>query len=195
LLLLIVTSAQAADPIARTRELIGGFLAVKSIPAGTSLSAADQAANCKAFAALDPFFDFDAMTSEALRPVRGKFSEAQFRQYRTDFRELIRLVAYPNSGDFFRRAEFQLKAGAPGAVVMDAHLKKEDLDTEVTFYWRDSGGSLRLVDASFDGDSLVKDYQNQFSRIVEKEGADGFVRKVREKLEKTRAERPLRCPG
>jgi ABC-type transporter MlaC component len=34
---------------------------------------------------------------------------------------------------------------------------------------------------AFDGDSLIKDYQNQFARIVDKEGASGLMKKVDEK--------------
>ena len=37
---------------------------------------------------------------------------------------------------------------------------------------------LKLADLSFDGDSLVRDYQNQFSRIVTKDGAEGLLKKL-----------------
>ena len=37
------------------------------------------------------------------------------------------------------------------------------------------------MDVAFDGDSLIKDYQNQFARIIDKEGVAGLMKKMDEK--------------
>ena len=58
-------------------------------------------------------------------------------------------------------------------VPIDAHVVKDDLRTKIELYWGKKGGALKLVDVAFDGDSLIKDYQNQFARIVDKEGVSG----------------------
>ena len=41
--------------------------------------------------------------------------------------------------------------------------------------------SLRIVDVSFEGDSLVKDYQNQIARVVDKQGGAGLLKVLDEK--------------
>jgi phospholipid transport system substrate-binding protein len=175
--------AFAADPAtARTEAFINAFKKVKS---GDSLTAADKAANEKAYAELDKFMDFETLTTKPLEPRAAKFSAKQKATFATEFRDLIRRIAYPNSGDFFRDAK--LKFGPPsekeGATVVpvDANLAKEDLKTKLELYWVKKGGALKLSDVAFDGDSLVKDYQNQFARIVDKDGAAGVMKKLDEK--------------
>ena len=57
----------------------------------------------------------------------------------------------------------------------------EDLKTDLDFRWRRVGGALKVVDVSFEGDSLLKDYQNQFARIVDKSGPAGLQKAVDER--------------
>lgn len=181
-------AAPAAPAVARTEALIAAFQGVK--PDDGKLSAADRAANEKAFATLDGFLDFDSLTTEPIRPHGARFTPAQKKEFAAKFRELIRLVAYPDSGEFFREAKRKLGAAreADGVQLVDVNLSlpAEDLEIDVTFHWKPVGGALRLVDVSFDGDSLVRDYQNQFGRIVEKDGAAGLLKKADEKLAELR---------
>jgi phospholipid transport system substrate-binding protein len=106
------------------------------------------------------------------------------------FRELIRLVAYPKSGVFLKNAQIALKAGKResdvATIEMKASLPKEDLETSIVFHWQDKAGTLRIVDVSFDGSSLVKDYRNQFGRIIDKDGIDGLIKKMSTRLEQER---------
>lgn len=176
-------TAHAADPaVARTEAFIAAF---KKVKAGDKLSAADKKANEKVFAELDQFMDFDALTNKPIEPRAAKFTAKQKAQFTTDFKDLIRKIAYPDSGEFFREAKMKMgapaeKAGAT-AVPIDAHLVKEDLRTQVELHWVKKGAQLKLVDVAFDGDSLIKDYQNQFARIIDKEGVAGLMKKVDEK--------------
>jgi ABC-type transporter MlaC component len=184
LLALPLAARAAPAPAARTEALIAAFQKVK--PDDGRLAAADRAANERAFAELDGFLDFDTLTAEPIRPHLAKFTPAQKQEFTGKFRQLIRLVAYPDSGSFFRKA--RRTVGAPRAVGADQvvdvvlRLPEEDLETKVSFHWRPVAGTLRLVDVDFDGDSLVRDYQNQFGRIVEKDGAAGLLRKADDKL-------------
>ena len=175
--------ARAADPaVERTEAFIAAFKKVKS---GDKLTPADKKANEKVFAELDKFMDFETLTTKPIEPRAAKFSAKQKSQFAGDFRDLIRRIAYPDSGEFFREAK--MKFGAPAAkagataVPIDAHLVKDDLRTKVELYWVPKGGQLKLVDVAFDGDSLIKDYQNQFARIIDKEGVAGLMKKVDEK--------------
>ena len=68
-------------------------------------------------------------------------------------------------------------------------LVKEDFEITVTFHWMDSGSDWRIVDVSFDGASLVKDYQNQFGRIIDKEGAKGLLKRMVDRLQEEESKR------
>jgi phospholipid transport system substrate-binding protein len=169
----------AQDPaLMRTEQMIAAFKKVK--PGATAQS------NAAAFSELDSLIDYETITSRAIEPRAAKFAPAQKAEYQKKFRELIRLIAYPDSGDFFRRAKLTFKPvntqGPETRVSFVAKLPEEDLATEVTLHWNKGGnGNLRMVDVSFDGDSLVRDYQNQFSRIIDRDGVNGLMKKLDER--------------
>lgn len=194
--LMIGTSAAAEPgPGERTDAIIAAFKAVKPIPEEGELSAADKQANVKAFADLDGFFDYDRLTGDPIEPHKKSLNAAQQKRFREAFRELIRLVAYPNSGTFLSQAKTTVKApkvdGNLAAVAMHTALPKEDIEIDVLFHWQKSGGAWRIVDVSFDGASLVKDYQNQFGRIIAKKNGSGLMDAIEKRLVKERTERKV----
>lgn len=178
--------ADASPAVKRTEAFINGLLKVKQDEG--NLTKADKDANQKVFTELDGYFDFDRLTSDPITPRVDKFSSAQKADFLKKFRELIRLIAYPDSGAFFRKAKYTLspakEQGELAVVTIDAKVVKDDLETKVDIHWKKGADGLRIVDVAFDGDSLVKDYQNQFVRIIDKEGVKGLI----EKLDKRRAE-------
>jgi ABC-type transporter MlaC component len=180
--------ALAAKPAAveRTESFVNTLLKVK--PDDGKLTAKDKEANQKLFTELDGFFDFDTLTTAPIAPRADKFSAEQKAEFSKKFRELIRLIAYPDSGSFFKKADYKVgdpkEAAGEITVPIDAKVVKDDLQTKVEVHWKTVGGTLRIVDVGFDGDSLVKDYQNQMVRIVDKDGPKGLI----EKIDKRRAE-------
>lgn len=162
----------------RTRDLVTAF---QRVPArGT----ANAAATDRAFADVDAFLDFDTITQEPIRPHLAKLDAGQRSAYAVKFRDIVRLVAYPDSGEFFRTARITFgepRAGNGGTwVEMTARLK-DGQETRIGLLWRTVKGVQRLADLTFDGDSLLRDYQNQFGRILDKEGAAGLLRRLDDK--------------
>ncbi|MBW1811785.1 MAG: ABC transporter substrate-binding protein [Deltaproteobacteria bacterium] len=181
------------EPLKRTGGLIDAFKSVKSAPEGKELTPADKKANAKAYRRLDGFFDWERLLGKPLEPHREKFSTEQLERCKAVFKQLIRIIAYPNSGDFFREAKYSIKQpvikGELADVEMDGELVKEDFEIAVTFHWMDSESHWRIVDVSFDGASLVKDYQNQFGRIIDKEGAQGLLKRMEDRLQEEEEKR------
>jgi phospholipid transport system substrate-binding protein len=180
LALLVPFAASAAkDPAqTKTEQMIAAFKAVKP--------GAGEAVNAKAYKSLDTLIDYDTITAKAIEPRVAKFSPAQKAQFQKQFRELIRMQAYPDSGDFFRRAKLTYKPvtaeGGTSNVPFRAYVAAEDLETNVTLHWgKAPDGSLKMVDVSFDGDSLVRDYQNQFAKVLDKDGVAGLFKKLDER--------------
>lgn len=183
------TAPAAADPAARTQAMVAAF---QKVP--TRASQAARAVVDKAFADLDGFLDFETLTQEPIRPHLAKFDAAQRAAFATKFREVVRLVAYPDSGEFFRKAKLQFSTPRPGNggtwVDIAARLPEDGSDTRMGLLWRSVGGTLRIADLTFDGDSLVRDYQNQFGRILDKEGAAGLLKRLdSKKAELTRKDK------
>lgn len=194
--LFVAATAAAAPPAStgagpvseRTRALIAAFMAVQPLPdtGGTPLTPEQRKANEAAFAKLDGFFAYDRLLEDLIGPHRQSFDTAQLERYRSSFRALVRLIAYPGSGGFFRDAVWELKApqgkGEVVSIELHAKLPKQDLETTVTFHWKEMAGAWRIVDVWFDGSSLVKDYQNQFGRILGKEGVAGLQKRIDDRL-------------
>lgn len=179
----------------QTTELIDTFCQVKPLPEEGALSDADRAGNKVAFAKLDALFDFGTLTATAIEPHKAQLTDAQLTAYAKQFKEMVRLMAFPNAGQAFSKAEWAVLESAATSTggfdtTVELAWEENDLELEITFHWSNASGSLRLVDVSFDGDSLVKDYQNQFGRILNKEGADEFMKRLSDKhaeiLEKRR---------
>jgi ABC-type transporter MlaC component len=133
----------------------------------------------------DKLMDWDTLTTKPIEPRAAKFSPAQKKEFATKFKDVVRRMAYPDSGAFFREAKLKIgeatEKGGATVVPIDAHVVKDDLRTKIELYWSKQDGALKLVDVAFDGDSLIKDYQNQFARIIDKEGVSGAMKKVDEK--------------
>lgn len=163
----------------RTEAFINLLLKVKSSDAGP-LSKADQDANQKVFLELDTYFDWDYLLNEPIAPRVAKFSKPEREEFTKKFKEVIRLVAYPDSGGFFRKAKYKLtppkEDGDKAVSGIDA--KKDDMETHVDLHYKKTAEGLKLYDVSFDGDSLVKDYQNQIVRILDKGGPKELIAKV-----------------
>jgi phospholipid transport system substrate-binding protein len=176
--------APAAPGRDRTESFVAALKKVKKDDG--KLTEADKAANARMFGELDGFLDFEALTTRPIAPRADKLSADQLASFRTKFRELIRLIAYPNAGGFFRKAtcSFQGEAqrGELTLVPVKVRMPEEDLDTEVQFQWAKVGGSLKIVDVDFEGDSLVKDYQNQLAKIVDKGGVAGLFKALDDRL-------------
>lgn len=191
-------AALASDPAAgknspdtRMGQLLETFKTIK-VPAseGAALSAEDRKANETAFKAADAYFDFNRLTAEAIAPHKKSLSADQLARYHRDFTALIRLVAFPRSGAFVQQARVQLSpaavAGKKADVAMHGHAPDDDIDTRIVFKWEEIGSDWRVTDVSFDGVSMVKDYQNQFGKLIKKDGVEGFLKKLQNRLEQER---------
>lgn len=187
LALCLATSAHAKDDAeARTHQLLEAFKGVHTAPEGSELSDADKDSNETAFKTLDGFFDYDKLSNGPIAPNKKAFTKDQLARFNKMFQELIRRIAYPRSGAFLKQAALTVKKvkveGKNADVNLHASIAEQDLETDVLFHWADEG-EWRVVDVSFDGASVIKDYQNQFTRIIKKEGVEGLLKKVSTRLD------------
>lgn len=174
----------AQEPLQRTKAFIETLKTVQSPAKGAALSAAIQRSNSAIFGKLDGFLDFDAMATSAMAPHRAKLTAEQMTRFTATFKRLIRLISYPDSGAFLRKTTLVYGAAKGKAVTVQASLEAEDIDTEITFHWSKRGAAMKVVDVSFDDDSLIEDYQNQFGRLIKKKGVDGLLKLLDDRLAK-----------
>jgi ABC-type transporter MlaC component len=168
--LLLAAPAWAADqsPRAYTETLLNNF---KQIHSEKGLAPAEKAANEKIVNELEHTFNFEEMTTKLMAPRIDKFSAAEKEAFRKKFRELVRAGAFINSGDFFRKAklQFQPEKTAGDMTTVPVHVTVAADDTDM------------VVGLLIDGDSLVKDYQNQVARLVDKKGVPSLLQSLDER--------------
>jgi ABC-type transporter MlaC component len=181
---LSASAAQAEQsPREYTETLLGNFKKLKPEKGSTP---AEKAENKKIIDQLDASFDFEGITTKLMAPRVDKFTAAQKAEFRTKFHELVRAGAFVDSGSFFKKAKLEflpVKASTDGATTVPVHVTVpgEDTDMTVALQWKKDGANLKVVDVLIDGDSLVKDYQNQVARIVDKKGVAGVLQALDER--------------
>ena len=195
----VVTPAESTAPVAPTKtpvdltkDLVAAFINVKTAPKGKQLTDAEKKYNEGAYAKLDAFINFEVFIGSTIDSHKSAFKPAELKEFKQLFRELIREIAYGSSGSFLKEAELSYKLlkneGAKMDVQLHTYLKKDDMETDVTFHWvKNNLGVPGIVDVSFDDEPLVMEYRNQFAKIIKKRGVAGLLEKMRAKLKAVKA--------
>lgn len=131
-------------------------------------------------------FDYETFTTAAIEPHKAQFSAAQLAKFGEVFDALLRKTVHRQAGAALKDTRYTVAAakvnGELATVEVKAHVPKDDLDTMVVFTWKKRGSQWRIVDLSIDGASLVRDYTNQFGRIIRKDGVDSLIAKLEKRL-------------
>ena len=179
--------AGAKTPLEKTNVLVDILQKVTTPAEGQKLNASQKAANTKIYAQLDAMIDFKRLTEGPVAPHRKSLSKKQIKTIKGLFKDAIRNIAYNKSGSFFDGAELTwgepTTKGKQTDVPLDIFVEEEDLEVSLVFHWAKTGKSLQLFDLSIDDASLVKDYQNQFGKIIKEEGAKSLVTKLKKRLD------------
>lgn len=167
-------NAQAtSEPLERTKGFVDAMIAV-------------EANNEKSYQKIDAFINYERITSATIKPHQKYFNQQQAKKFKKLLRALIRKVSYPDSGAFYKGSKYTYRKpevrDSQVIITMDVLLIEEDLDLELGYTWEKDNTKWKLIDLSFDGDSLVKDYQNQFGRILTKGDANELINKLASKL-------------
>ena len=175
--------ARAQDPPRERAESL--FNAFRELRPVKGLTPAEQKANTRIVESLDAAFDFEGITDAILAPRAEKLTPADRKSFKDKFHDLIRAGTFVDTSAFFKKATLTFKPSVPGpagaVVAIHVAVPSEDTELDVGLLWRDQAGTLRVVDVLVDGDSLVKDYQNQVARIVDRDGAAGLFAKLAER--------------
>lgn len=136
---------------------------------------------------VDTYIDYDALAGQSIAPHRNKFTDAQAHRFSILFKSLIRKVAYPQSSVFYNDAKVDYASpvidGDIALVLSETYIEKEDFEMEIGYQFKKNKGVWRLSDLVLDEDSLVKDYQNQFGRLILKVGVEGLIKKIENKID------------
>ncbi|MEM6533623.1 MAG: ABC transporter substrate-binding protein [Myxococcota bacterium] len=172
------TPALAANPDEMTAKLLDYWKAGTNVESPTPLPAD-----------LAMIFDYGQLTKSAIEPHKGQFNAKQLGRYTQVFSDLLKRTVHTRAGAAIGKTDYKVskskKVEAAREVKVSAYIPEEDITTDVVFVWENHAVGWQVIDVRIDGASLVNDYRNQFGRLINKDGVDGFLTKLERKLEKT----------
>lgn len=129
-------------------------------------------------------FDFDTMSRLVLARNIKKFSDAQKNEFIDQFKVYLsrsygkRLIRYANEKVEFKDARLE-KRGDVTVMTMIVGGSADGI--EMNYRVRGGEGSWKVIDVVIEGISLVSNFRSQFKDIVNRDGPDGLLSRLRDK--------------
>lgn len=142
---------------------------------------------------LSDLLDYEELSRRALGPHWDQHTEAE----RREFVDLLRQLVERNyESNLERLLEFEVSytgetTNADGTVVRTearSRTERRQPPVEITYTLHLQGTSWRVFDVVTDGVSLVRNYRNQFNRIITESGWPELIRRMRDRLQRPNAQ-------
>lgn len=168
------------DPMAAVKGTINQVLAIVTDPAYKS---ANSARREKLRALIAPRFDFTDMARSAMGYHWRSLSQAQRDEFVRLFTGLLE-ASYMGKIEGYKGQKIvyvkELRDGDQAQVNTNI-VQGGNEPIAVNYRLKESGGSWKVYDVMVDQISLVGNYRNQFSRIINQKGYDTLVQAIRQK--------------
>ena len=128
-------------------------------------------------------FDFAAMSQRTLATNWKKATDEEKRKFTELFRRLIqnsyvgKLEAYTNEV-----VEYPAEKAEGKKALVETLIKTASADIPVHYKLYRKNGDWQVYDVIIEGVSLISNYRSSYQTIVKKEGFDGLMSKMKEKL-------------
>lgn len=147
----------------------------------------DNAPEPKLTAAFDALLDYDALARNSLDAEWGKLTPVQQQEFKSLLTTLVQRAYTKNIKDTLNYSiEFKSENEAKsGKLVLTVAKHKTDPRKEpltIDYIVAAQGGKWRVQDIITEGSSLVQNYRNQFRRIIDKQGFQGLIDKMKKKV-------------
>lgn len=140
---------------------------------------------------MDGFFDFDKLTKDALARHYDDLTESEYN-------ELKALVQALVTKNYRKNIEKTLNYevaflgdeaidGGKGQKVRTRASKRNsgDAPVEITYYLHKKGDAWMVYDVETDGSSMLRNYRNQFGKVIRRDGFGALLAKLQDRLDKT----------
>jgi len=131
-------------------------------------------------------FDYETFATEAIKPHAAQLNATQMAKYKQVFEALLKKTVHRQAGSALADTKYTVAepkvSGDTATVDVTARMPKDDTTSSVVFTWHKTGETWKIVDLSIDGGSLVRDYSNQFGRIIKRDGVDALIARLEKRL-------------
>ena len=137
---------------------------------------------------LDAMIDYEQLAKRTLPSHWADLSEAQRKEFTGILTTLVRRNYERNIKNIldYRVEYLGEEPGSEGVVVHSraSSANQREEPVAIDYQLLNAAGGWRVVDVVTEGSSLVNNYKNQFHRVIQKDGFDALVRRMKDKLAK-----------
>jgi phospholipid transport system substrate-binding protein len=140
-------------------------------------------------AVLDGMIAYEELAKRSLAAHWGDLSDAQHKEFTDILKRLVQRSYEKNIKNILEyRVEYLgEEPGSDGVVVhtrASSEQKPQEEPITIDYQLLQSGSTFKVVDIVTEGSSMVNNYKNQFHRIIQKDGFDVLVKRMKDKLAK-----------
>ncbi|MCK4907643.1 MAG: ABC transporter substrate-binding protein [Elusimicrobiales bacterium] len=140
---------------------------------------------------LSLILDIKKMGISAMKTQWPKLTEGQKSNFINLFVPLVEEMAFPSNNDYFKQVKITYK---PNTKINETTIRvnttmydpSDDMTVQTDFILYKSGKIWRVFNILLDNSSLVKDYKNQFNKIINKWNFQKLISLMEKKLKQIR---------
>lgn len=185
----------AAGPLTQVKESNGRIdriLKRKTAPG----SPEERAARTELKSIVNGFIDYHELAVRALAQHWGELNRKQQDEFVSALRELIeknyvkRLHTNVEYEVIYKNESLGGDGQATVATVVKVHTAGKSTDTSIDYALKKSGDKWMVFDVVTDEVSMVKNYKQQFNKIISNESFEGLMRKMRKSIDSADESKP-----
>jgi len=140
-------------------------------------------------AVLDGMMEYDELAKRSLAAHWGELSETQHREFTEVLRKLVQRNYERNIKNIldYRVDYLGEDPGADSVLVRTRATSKTNVREDpvaIDYKLARIGDEWKVIDIVTEGSSLVNNYKNQFHRIIQKDGYEALIKRMKDKLAK-----------
>jgi phospholipid transport system substrate-binding protein len=138
---------------------------------------------------LDGMIAYDELAKRSLAAHWGDLSDAQHKEFTDILRRLVQRSYEKNIKNILEyKVEYLGEEPGSEGVVVHTRASSDQKPTEepvtIDYQLMQAGSTFKVIDIVTEGSSLVNNYKNQFHRIIQKDGYETLVKRMKDKLAK-----------
>ncbi len=179
----------AETPGAQVRTMLEKVMAIQTHPnlQGPAFRDQRRAAIKKI---ISENFDFNAMARQALGQYGEKLNESEWAEFKTLFQELFQESYTKLVLDFLKREKilYTQEELREGQALIKTTIVRVNEEIPVDYSLTSVQGQWLVHDVTIDGVSIVRNYRQSFSRVIQRESFQSLLKKMR--LQQQAIEKP-----
>jgi len=186
----LTLAALSLAPMARAGGSAEEFIQTRQAQVTSLLHQGQGAQRDKQISAvLDGMIAYDELAKRSLAAHWGDLSDAQHKEFADILKRLVQRSYEKNLKNILEyKVEYLGEEPGSEGVVVHTRASSPDKPQEepitLDYLLMQNNAAWKVIDIVTEGSSLVNNYKNQFHRIIQKDGYETLVKRMKDKLAK-----------